>query len=588
MPVEDLTLPSLDLRALARRAAVPAAAAAALVAAVLLLGGPLHTLTDAVHRAIDADPAWVVGAAVFELLSFGGYILLLWLVGSRASSRLGLRESTEITLGGAAATRLLPTAGVGGAAMTLWALRRSGLGTRGAASTLLTFLVIVYAVFLGAIALAGGALAVSGEGPFVLTAVPAALATLAMALAVAAAVWTPTEGTGRLRTAGAVLGGSVRGAIEHVRSADPRLLGAFAWWGFDMAVLYGMLNAFGHAPPFAIVVVAYFIGQVANTVPVPGAASGGLVGVLLAFGVSADLAIVAVLAYRARGDLDPGADRARRAQQAAPHDGALGARGRRGRGAGGRGRAAPPARAAAGAGPGGGMTRRPPAALLAVAFVAALGFALTTTGVIPVPDLDEALTDLSDTLGTWTYGLVAALAFLETGAFVGLVAPGETAVVLGGVVAAQGDVSLPLMLLLVWLAAAAGDLASFVLGRRLGRRFLVSHGPRIGVTAPRLARVDGFFERHGAKAILVGRFVGIVRAVAPFLAGASGMRLRTFLPWSLLGTAAWAATFTLVGYVFHASFSAAADYVAHGAFGLAVLAALALAWRAHRLQRSLA
>jgi membrane protein DedA with SNARE-associated domain len=108
------------------------------------------------------------------------------------------------------------------------------------------------------------------------------------------------------------------------------------------------------------------------------------------------------------------------------------------------------------------------------------------------------------------------------------------------------------------------------------------------VTAPRLARVDGFFERHGAKAILVGRFVGIVRAVAPFLAGASGMRLRAFLPWSLLGTAAWAATFTLVGYIFHASFSAAADYVAHGAFGLAVLAAVALAWRAHRLQRSLA
>jgi membrane-associated protein len=98
--------------------------------------------------------------------------------------------------------------------------------------------------------------------------------------------------------------------------------------------------------------------------------------------------------------------------------------------------------------------------------------------------------------------------------------------------------------------------------------------------------VEGFFDRHGAKAILVGRFVGIVRAVAPFLAGASDMRLRAFLPWSLLGTAGWAATFTLVGFIFHRSFSAAADYVAHGAFGLAVVAAVALAWRAHRLQRS--
>jgi uncharacterized membrane protein YbhN (UPF0104 family) len=299
MPVEDLTLPSLDLRVLARRAAVPAAAAAALVAAVLVLGGPLETFADAVRRAVSADPAWVIAAAAFELLSFGGYIVLLWLVGSRASARLGLRESTQITLGGAAATRLLPTAGVGGAAMTLWALRRSGMGTRTAASTLLTFLVLVYAVFLGAIALSGTVLALYGIGPLALTAVPAAAAYVAIALALAAAVWMPADGTGRVRTAGGVLGGAVRAAIEHVRSSDPRLLGAFAWWGFDMAVLYGMLNAFGTAPSFAVVVLAYFIGQVANTIPVPGAASGGLVGVLLAFGISADLAIVAVLAYRA-------------------------------------------------------------------------------------------------------------------------------------------------------------------------------------------------------------------------------------------------------------------------------------------------
>jgi membrane-associated protein len=234
------------------------------------------------------------------------------------------------------------------------------------------------------------------------------------------------------------------------------------------------------------------------------------------------------------------------------------------------------------------MTRRPPAALLAIALAAAVGFALTTAGVVELPDLEKALTDLSDTLGAWTYAMVGGLAFLETGAFVGLVAPGETAVVLGGVVAAQGDVNFVAMLLLVWAAAAAGDVASFVLGRRLGRRFLIARGPRFGVTPPRLARVEGFFDRHGPKAILVGRFVGIVRAVAPFLAGSSGMRLRAFLPWSVLGTAAWAATFTLVGYIFHRSFSAAADYVTHGAFALAVVAAVALAWRAHRVQRSAA
>jgi membrane protein DedA with SNARE-associated domain len=232
------------------------------------------------------------------------------------------------------------------------------------------------------------------------------------------------------------------------------------------------------------------------------------------------------------------------------------------------------------------MTRRPPAALIALAAIAAVLFGLTASGTVPLPDLDQALTDLSDTLGTWTYALVGALAFLETGAFVGLIAPGETAVVLGGVVAADGGVDLAPMLLIVWFAAAAGDFASFMLGRRLGRRFLVARGPRLGVTAPRLERVDAFFERHGAKAILIGRFIGIVRAVAPFLAGASGMRVRAFLPWSLLGTAAWAFTFTLVGYAFHESFSSAADLVAHLTLAGAVVAGVVLAFRAHRLQRS--
>ena len=143
--------------------------------------------------------------------------------------------------------------------------------------------------------------------------------------------------------------------------------------------------------------------------------------------------------------------------------------------------------------------------------------------------------DLADTLGPWTYALVAGLAFLETGAFVGLIAPGETALVLGGVVAAKGGVDLPVILALTWAAAALGDLASFLLGRRLGRRFLERHGPRIGVNDARLARIDVFFARHGAKAILVGRFIGIVRAVAPFTAGASGLRLRGFCPGASSG-----------------------------------------------------
>ena len=221
-------------------------------------------------------------------------------------------------------------------------------------------------------------------------------------------------------------------------------------------------------------------------------------------------------------------------------------------------------------------------ALSGVAVLAAVAFALVATGVANPPDLDAALTDLSDALGPWTYALVAGLAFLETGAFVGLIAPGETALVLGGVVAARGEVDLPVILALTWAAAALGDLASFLLGRRLGRRFLVAHGPRVGVTAPRLERVEVFFDRHGTKAILLGRFIGIVRAVAPFTAGASGMPLRRFVPFSLLGTAAWSMLLIGIGYAFSDSFEHAADLFTHGALALALVAAVVLALRARR------
>src|SRR4051812_10934480 len=225
-------------------------------------------------------------------------------------------------------------------------------------------------------------------------------------------------------------------------------------------------------------------------------------------------------------------------------------------------------------------------AILAAGLLAVAGFVLVKAGAVHPPDVEQLLTDLSDTLGPWTYALVGGLAFLETGAFVGLVAPGETAIVLGGVVAAEGGVSLPVILLVAWAAAAAGDLASYLLGRRLGRRFLVAHGSRVGVTSDRLARVDAFFAHHGGKAILIGRFIGLVRAVAPFSAGASGLPLRGFLPWSLLGTAVWASAFTLLGYAFHESFSAAAGVLSHAAFGLALLAAAGFAIRALRRSRT--
>ena len=174
-------------------------------------------------------------------------------------------------------------------------------------------------------------------------------------------------------------------------------------------------------------------------------------------------------------------------------------------------------------------------------------------------------------LGPWTYLVVGILAFLETGAFVGLIAPGETAVIVGGVVAGQGEISLSVLIAIVWTCAVAGDLASYTVGRRLGRGWLLRHGARVKITEARLQQVEQFFERRGGITILVGRFIGFVRALAPFIAGTSQMPLRRFLPYDVLGAGAWAATFGTLGYVFWHSFDRLTTYVSRGLFVFATV-----------------
>jgi undecaprenyl-diphosphatase len=206
--------------------------------------------------------------------------------------------------------------------------------------------------------------------------------------------------------------------------------------------------------------------------------------------------------------------------------------------------------------------------LVAGGLLAAIAAAVYGTGVIELPNLDKVLEDIGKALGPWTYLLVAVLAFGETGAFVGLLLPGETAIIVGGVVAGQGEISLVGLIAVVWACAVAGDVTSFILGRRLGRGFLERHGPRVHITEERLKQVEGFFERHGGKAIFLGRFVGLVRAVAPFLAGSSGMAMRRFLPYDILGAGLWGTTFCVLGYIFWRSIDQVIAIAKTGALAL--------------------
>src|SRR5437899_4384553 len=165
--------------------------------------------------------------------------------------------------------------------------------------------------------LAGAALTlglVGSRAPAALGAIPAGAALLAILMSLLLASRRRNEadsdqlevrheggGTRRRRlTAGARLfGAAVRDATRMLRAGDPRLAGAIAYWAFDAAVLWAMLRAFGAAPVLPVIALAYFLGQVANTVPLPGSVSGGMAAVLIASGVPAELVVPAVLAYRA-------------------------------------------------------------------------------------------------------------------------------------------------------------------------------------------------------------------------------------------------------------------------------------------------
>jgi undecaprenyl-diphosphatase len=189
-------------------------------------------------------------------------------------------------------------------------------------------------------------------------------------------------------------------------------------------------------------------------------------------------------------------------------------------------------------------------------------------------DLQGLLEDLSQMLGAWTYLIVAVFAFAETGAFVGLVVPGETVMLLGGAVAGQGAIDIYLLIAIAWFSAWLGDTTSFFLGRRLGREFVLKHGPRVGISHERFEKVEDYFDRHGGKTIFIGRWISLVRAFAPFIAGSSGMGYRGFVPYSILGTGLWASLHILIGYFFSRSIETAGHYAARGAFALATLIAV--------------
>ncbi len=170
------------------------------------------------------------------------------------------------------------------------------------------------------------------------------------------------------------------------------------------------------------------------------------------------------------------------------------------------------------------------------------------------------------------YLVIGALTFAEAAAFVGFVLPGETAVILGGALAATHHLSLGPLLVLVVTAALVGDTVGYEVGKHAGPRLLSSrllrrHGTRIDSAREVL-------RRRGGPAVLVGRFTAFLRAVTPALAGLSRMPYRTFLLYNAAGAIVWGTGATLLGYFAGASYQRVAQTVGRGSAGLLVLLVL--------------
>ena len=168
------------------------------------------------------------------------------------------------------------------------------------------------------------------------------------------------------------------------------------------------------------------------------------------------------------------------------------------------------------------------------------------------------------------YAVVFALPFLEASIFLGFVFPGETALVLGGVLASQGRLSLPLVIACAIVGAITGDAVGYAVGRRFGPALQRSRLGQV-VGPPRWNATEEFLRRRGGPAVLLGRFTALLRALVPSAAGMARLPYRTFFVWNAIGGIIWATAFVVAGYLAGESYRRIEQYLGRGALALTAL-----------------
>jgi uncharacterized protein (TIRG00374 family) len=265
-------------------------------------------LRAAGEKLTDANPGWVLAGIILELLSCAGYVVLFELV----FARLRRRVASRLSLSELAINSVVSAGGLGGFALGAWVLRTGGAPIRRIAERTLVLYLLTSAVNVIAVAVLGvlmGLGVIAGSTNPLLTFLPAGLAIAAIAATLGLATWARgalhREQLRRRRWAvlAAVLSEGVEGVLRLIRARDWRLWGAVVYWLFDNLVLLVAFYAFGHTPAVGAVLMAYLIGMLGNSLPIPGGlgvVEGGLFAMLIAYGERpGSVVLAAVLTYRA-------------------------------------------------------------------------------------------------------------------------------------------------------------------------------------------------------------------------------------------------------------------------------------------------
>ena len=164
--------------------------------------------------------------------------------------------------------------------------------------------------------------------------------------------------------------------------------------------------------------------------------------------------------------------------------------------------------------------------------------------------LDVHLVKLVGEYGIWVYGILFAIIFSETGFVVTPFLPGDSLLFVAGAVAAAGEgLNVHLVFALLALAAFTGNAVNYAIGRWLGKHFFADRGSR-WLNPKHLERAHAFYERHGGKAVVISRFVPIVRTYIPFVAGMAEMHARQFLVYNAIGAVLWVGSLAYAGFFF--------------------------------------